>query len=165
MPQMVLSLVHAAEEEVVLTTPYFVPDEPALAALLTAARRGVRTVLILPARNDSVLVELASRKYFQRLLEAGVELWQYHGGLLHSKTIVVDRQTCLMTSANLDRRSFELNLEVSMVVYDEAVSVELRRLQDDYLARSTRIDPRDWWNRPAWKRLVENGIGLLSPIL
>ena len=72
MPQMVLSLVHVAEEEVVLTTPYFVPDEPSLAALLTAARRGVRTVLIVPARNDSLLVELASRKFFQRLLEAGV---------------------------------------------------------------------------------------------
>ena len=165
MPQMVLSLVHVAEEEVVLTTPYFVPDEPSLAALLTAARRGVRTVLIVPARNDSLLVELASRKFFQRLLEAGVELWQYHGGLLHSKTIVVDGRTCLMTSANLDRRSFELNLEVSMVVYDEGVSRDLRRLQDAYLARSTRIDPKAWWNRPAWKRLTENAIGLLAPIL
>ena len=70
-----------------------------------------------------------------------------------------------MTSANLDRRSFELNLEVSMVVYDEGVSRDLRRLQDAYLARSTRIDPKDWWNRPAWKRLTENAIGLLAPIL
>jgi len=90
MPQLILSTVHLAEREVVLTTPYFVPDEPALAALLTAARRGVRTVLVVPEVNDSLLVKLASRKFFQRLLDARVEIWQYRGGLLHSKTIVVD---------------------------------------------------------------------------
>ncbi len=165
MPQVVLSMVHLAEEEVVLTTPYFVPDEPSLASLLTAARRGVRTVLVVPEQNDSMLVKLASRKFFQQLLDAGVEIWQYRGGLLHAKTIVVDGRTCLMTSANLDRRSFELNLEVSMVVYDEIASAKLRAVQEGYLRKSSRIDPKWWYGRPAWKRLVENAVGLLSPIL
>ena len=165
MPQMILSLVHLAEEEVILTTPYFVPDEPTLAALLTAARRGVRTVLIMPEFNDSLLVKLASRKFYQRLLEAGVELWLYRGGLLHAKTIVADGRTSLMTSANLDRRSFELNLEASMVVYDAEASGRLRALQEGYLARSRRILPAEWYARPWWKRLVENAVGLLSPLL
>ena len=165
MPQLILSIVHLAEREVVLTTPYFVPDEPALAALLTAARRGVRTVLVVPEVNDSLLVKLASRKFFQRLLDAGVEIWQYRGGLLHSKTIVVDCKTCLMTSSNLDRRSFELNLEASLLVYDERTSAKLRAVQERYLKKSRRIDHREWFARPAWKRLVENAVGLLAPLL
>jgi cardiolipin synthase len=165
MPQMVLSFVHLAEQEVVLTTPYFVPDDPALAALMTAARRGVRTVLIIPAKIDSRLVQMASQKFFQRLLDAGVEIWRYEGGLLHAKTIVADGRTSLMTSANLDRRSFELNLEASMVVYDAEVSRRLRTLQERYLARSTRVSPSEWYRRPAWKRLRDNLIGLVSPIL
>ena len=165
MPQLILSIVHLAEREVVLTTPYFVPDEPALSALLTAARRGVRTLLVVPEMNDSLLVKLASRKFFHRLLEAGVEIYQYRGGLLHSKTIVVDGKTCLMTSANLDRRSFELNLEASLVVYDPTTSAKLRAVQEGYLRKSRPIDPRVWYARPAWKRLVENAVGLLSPLL
>ena len=165
MPQLILSIVHLAEEEVVLTTPYFVPDEPALASLLTAARRGVRTVLVVPEQNDSWLVKLASRKFYQRLLDAGVEIWHYRGGLLHAKTIVVDGKTSLMTSANLDRRSFELNLEASLVVYDGETSRRLRAVQEGYLARSRRISAREWHARPAWKRLVENAVGLLSPLL
>jgi len=112
-----------------------------------------------------MLVKLASRKFFQRLLDAGVEIWQYRGGLLHAKTIVVDGKTCLMTSANLDRRSFELNLEASLVVYDQRVSGELRRVQEGYLTRSIRISPSEWYRRSAWRRLVENAVGLLSPLL
>ena len=165
MPQMILSLVHLAEEEVVLTTPYFVPDEPSLAALMTAARRGVRTVLVVPQKIDSRLVQMASQKFFQRLLEAGVEIWRYEGGLLHSKTIVADGRTCLMTSANLDRRSFELNLEASMVVFDAETSAKLRALQERYLRESLRISPSEWYQRPAWKRLRDNLVGLMSPLL
>jgi cardiolipin synthase len=149
----------------VLTTPYFVPDEASMVSLLTAARRGVRTVLIVPEHNDSLLVRLASRRFYERLLEAGVEIWQYRGGLLHAKTIVADGRTCLMTSANLDRRSFELNLEASLVVYDEKTSAALRALQERYLDKSHRVDRAEWCARPTWKRLIENAVGLLSPIL
>ena len=165
MPQMILSTVHLAEDEVVLTTPYFVPDEPALTSLLTAARRGVRTVLVVPEHNDSLLVKLASRRYYHRLLEAGVEIWLYRGGLLHAKTIVADGKTSLMTSANLDRRSFELNLEVSLVIFDADTSKRLRALQESYLRKSTRIDAKEWYARSAWKRLIENAVGLMSPLL
>jgi len=108
---------------------------------------------------------MASQKFFQRLLDSGVEIWRYEGGLLHAKTIVADGRTSLMTSANLDRRSFELNLEASMVVYDAQVSARLRELQGMYLTRSRRISASEWYRRPAWKRLRDNLLGLLSPLL
>ncbi|MSR41018.1 MAG: cardiolipin synthase [Phycisphaerales bacterium] len=165
MPQIVVSLVHLAQQELILTTPYFVPDEPTHAALATAARRGVRTVLVVPKRNDSWLVEHASRHFFSRLLEAGVEIWEFKKGLLHAKTIVVDGQVSLMTSANLDRRSFELNLELALVLYDAAASADIRRLQDGYLQDSVRINRERWEQRGAHHRIVENLCGILAPIL
>ena len=101
----------------------------------------------------------------KRLLDSGVEIWRYEGGLLHAKTIVADGRTSLMTSANLDRRSFELNLEASMVVYDNQVSARLRELQGRYLTQSRRISASEWYRRPAWKRLRDNLVGLLAPLL
>ena len=122
-------------------------------------------MLIVPAKIDSRLVQMASQKFFQRLLDAGVEIWRFEGGLLHSKTIVVDGRTSLMTSSNLDRRSFELNLEASMVIYDASVSGKLRALQERYIKTSMRISASAWYRRPAWKRLRDNLVGLLSPLL
>ena len=148
-----------------ITTPYFVPDEPTYAAIATAARRGVRTILVVPRRNDSWLVEHASRHFFSRLLEAGVEIWEFKPGLLHAKTIVVDGQISLMTSANLDRRSFELNLELALVLYDSDASSEIRRLQDGYIHDSVRIDRARWNRRGAHHRILENLCGILAPIL
>ncbi len=165
MPQVVVSMVHLAQHELIVTTPYFVPDEPTHAALATAARRGVRTVLVVPKRNDSWLVEHASRHFFSRLLDAGVEIWEFKAGLLHAKTIVVDGQLSLMTSANLDRRSFDLNLELALVLYDAAASAEVRRLQDGYMHDAVRIDRDRWARRGAHRRMVENLCGILAPIL
>ena len=165
MPQIVVTMVHLAQKELVITTPYFVPDEPTYAAIATAARRGVRTILVVPRRNDSWLVEHASRHFFSRLLEAGVEIWEFTPGLLHAKTIVVDGQISLMTSANLDRRSFELNLELALVLYDSDASSEIRRLQDGYIHDSVRIDRARWNRRGAHHRILENLCGILAPIL
>ncbi len=165
MPQLVVSMVHLAQREAIITTPYFVPDEPTHAALATAARRGVRTVLVVPKRNDSWLVEHASRHFFSRLLDAGVEIWEFKAGLLHAKTIVIDGQLSLMTSANLDRRSFDLNLELAVVLYDSNASAEIRRLQDGYMHDAVRIDRDRWAKRGAHRRIVENLCGILAPIL
>ena len=84
------------------------PDEGTLAAITTAAVRGVRTVVVVPARNDSPIVSLASRSFYQPLLDAGAEVHEYTRGLLHAKTITVDRDFALVSTANLDRRSFEI---------------------------------------------------------
>lgn len=156
---------HLAREELILTTPYFVPDEGTFDALLTAAERGVRTVLVVPRRNDSRLVAAASRGLYEPLLESGVEIHEYTRGLLHAKTITVDRRLAIVSTANLDRRSFELNYEASLVVYDADFASRLRALQRSYLAASTRIDAAEWAERRWPTKILHNAAGILAPIL
>jgi cardiolipin synthase len=156
---------HAAREELILTTPYFVPDEATVSALYTTARRGVDVTLVVPARNDSPLVQAASRSYYERLLDAGVHIREFRHGLLHAKTITLDRRLAVVTSANLDRRSFELNYEVSLVVYDSDFASELRLLQKAYIDGSTPVS-ESAWKRRAWpRRLWQNTAGMLAPVL
>ena len=156
---------HLAREELILTTAYFVPDEGTLDALLTAAERGVRTVLVVPQRNDSRLVAAASRGLYEPLLESGVEIHEYTRGLLHAKTITVDRRLAIVSTANLDRRSFELNYEASLVVYDANFASILCALQRSYLAAAVRIDPADWARRRWPAKILHNAAGILAPIL
>jgi cardiolipin synthase len=156
---------HLAREELILTTPYFVPDEGTLDALLTSAERGVRTVLVVPERNDSRLVGAASRSLYEPLLESGVEIHEYTRGLLHAKTITVDRSLAVVSTANLDRRSFELNYEVSLVVFDSDFASRLRFLQRAYLDVSRPIDPAAWACRPWPRRIAQNAAGVFAPIL
>jgi cardiolipin synthase len=156
---------HVAREELILTTPYFVPDEATLAAMYTTARRGVEVTLVVPKRNDSPLVAAASRSYYETLLDAGVSVYEYRRGLLHAKTITVDRDFAVVTTANLDRRSFDLNFEVSLLVYDDDFASELRLLQRAYVSRSDPVDADAWTRRPWPARLAQNALGLLSPLL
>lgn len=163
--RVIQSAVHMAREELILTTPYFVPDEGTLAALTTAAVRGVHTIVVVPARNDSPIVALASRSFYQPLLEAGAEIHEYTRGLLHAKTITVDRDFAMVSTANLDRRSFEINFELSTLVYDSDFASELRLLQKRYLEDCRPVDPGRWASRRWPRRLVENVAGLFSPLL
>jgi cardiolipin synthase len=156
---------HLAREELILTTPYFVPDEGTLDALLTAAERGVRTRLVVPKRNDSLLVGAASRSLYELLLASGIEIHEYEKGLLHAKTITVDRDLALVSTANLDRRSFELNYEASLVVYDSDFASRLRFLQTSYLEDSTPVDPAAWQRRSWPRRIAQNAAGVFAPIL
>ncbi len=163
--QVIQSAVHMAREELIVTTPYFVPDEGTLAAITTAAVRGVHTIVVVPARNDSPLVALASRSFYQPLLDAGAEIHEFTRGLLHAKTITVDRDFAMVSTANLDRRSFEINFELSTLVYDSDFASELRMLQMGYLDDCRRVDGRKWESRRWPRRLAENVAGLFSPLL
>ncbi len=165
MLQMTLVTMHAATEELIITTPYFVPDEATLAALYTCALRGVDVSLVVPARNDSPLVAAASRSYYARLLDAGVAIHEYRSGLLHAKTISVDRRLAMITTANLDRRSFELNFEVSTMVYDTNFASRMRLMQKNYIDVSDRVNGAAWSRRGWPRKLVENGLGMVSPLL
>jgi len=156
---------HMAREELILTKPYFVPDEGTMDAMTTAAMRGVRTTLVVPQRNDSRLVGAASRSYYEPLLASGVHIFEYTRGLLHAKTITVDRSTALVTTANLDRRSFQLNFEVSLAIYDSDFASQIRFLQRSYVRDSVEISPRLWARRGRLKRIGENAAGMLAPIL
>jgi len=165
MSHMLLSAVLDARKEVVLTTPYFVPDEALFQALQTAACRGVDVTLIVPQRVDSTLVRYASRSYMADLLTAGVKIQQFTGGLLHTKSLVVDREFTIFGSVNLDMRSLRLNYEITLMIYDAGFSQQVRALQDQYLTRSIPIDAVAWADRPLRERLKENAAQLMAPLL
>ena len=159
------AMLHAARERVVITTPYYVPDSALDAAVRAAARRGVEVVMILPARNDSLIVGATSQGFYYGLLAAGVKLHLFEGGLLHSKIMTVDGRIAMVGSANLDRRSFELNYEVNMTVYDRAFVGEVDARQRSYVERSRQItldEVRDW---SVFRRLRNNLLALASPLL
>ncbi len=165
MPEIFEALMYAAEHELVVTTPYFVPDEPLLSALCGAARRGVDTRLILPERNDSWIVAAASHSYYADLLAAGVRIFEYRDGLLHTKLLTLDGEVALFGSANIDRRSFQLNYENNILVSDPGLTGVLRRRQDEYLARSREVlhdEVRQWSRR---RRIWNNTIAMFGPVL
>ena len=165
MASLLQAAVHLARGEIVLTTPYYVPDIAMQSALVVAARRGVRVHLVVPRRNDSWLVQRASRAFYEELLDAGVSIHEFTGGLLHAKTLCVDTAVSVVTSANLDRRSFEINFEMGVLVYDAGFAGRLRVLQQGYIDRSAPVDPAQWRARPLGRRLLEGAAGLLSPLL
>lgn len=165
MSHLLLSAVLDARKEVVLTTPYFVPDEALFQALQTAACRGVSVTLIVPERVDSKLVRYASRSYMADLLSAGVKIQQFTGGLLHTKSLVVDSEFTLFGSVNLDMRSLRLNYEITLMIYDAGFSQQVRNLQQQYLARSIPINATTWADRPLLERLKENAAQLMAPLL
>ncbi len=122
---LLLTTIYSASKTLVLTTPYFVPDETLLTALKSAAQRGVDVTVILPEKNDSVLVHYASQAHYQELAESGVKIMLFYGGLLHSKTITVDNEFSLLGSVNLDMRSFWLNFEATLFIYDQQFTEQL----------------------------------------
>jgi cardiolipin synthase len=163
--QMILALINAAQRELVLTTPYLVPDDAMILALRGAAGRGVQVTLIVPEKVDSLLTRYASRSYYDDLLEAGVAIQLYRGGLLHTKSISVDKDMSMFGTVNLDMRSLWLNYEVALFIYQLEFAEALRTLQQTYIAQSSRLDPAAWAARPFKERLLENTLRLFSPLL
>jgi len=159
------TLMHAARRTLTITTPYFVPNESMHAALCAAAHRGVVTTLILPARNDSWQVAATSRSYYQDLLEAGVILHEFEGGLLHTKSVTVDEDITLIGSANMDRRSFDLNYENNILFFDKALTGEMQNRQRAYLAASREVSIEDVAAWSIMRRLWNNAVGMMSPLL
>ncbi|MEM9415995.1 MAG: cardiolipin synthase [Planctomycetota bacterium] len=160
-----LTAIYSARRELILTTPYFVPDEALLAALTSAARRGVVVTLIVPEQVDSLMVRLASRSQYVDLLAAGVIVAQFQGGLLHTKSVTIDGEFALIGTVNLDMRSMWLNFEITAVVYDDALTRSLVALQRRYLASSQALDAEAWARRPFHWRVIENLVRLLGPLL
>jgi cardiolipin synthase len=163
--QLLLTAIYAARHELVMTTPYFVPGESMLTALLTAALRGVEVTLIVPARNDSALVRHASVAHFDDLMSAGVRIALFNGGLLHTKSLTIDGAMSVFGSVNLDMRSLWLDFEISLFVYDRDFTGRLRSLQNTYLQDSDWLDLDRWRRRPTWRRFMENTCRLVGPLL
>ena len=163
--QMLLAVISTARQELVLTTPYFVPDESLLRALRGAAARGVRVEMILPEKVDSLLTRYASRSYYSDLLDAGVRIHLYRKGLLHTKSITADQRISMFGTVNLDMRSLWLNYEVALFVYGKVFAEQLRALQQSYMNDSECLDAEAWAKRPAGQRFVDNTLRLVSPVL
>ena len=163
--QLLVGLIHAANHRVVITTPYFIPPESLLDALLTAALRGVAVQLIVSRQIDQVLVGLAQRSFYDQLLEGGIAVAAHHGTFLHAKHVSIDDDVALIGSSNMDIRSFALNAEISLVTFDRAVVANLRRNEADYLTKAEPLDLATWRQRPALLRIVQNLARLTDSVL
>ncbi|MGN0069891.1 MAG: cardiolipin synthase [Prevotella sp.] len=155
-----------AKDYVYIETPYFLPTEPILFALRTAALAGVDVRLMLPRHSDSRLMEWASISYVQAILEAGVRVFLYQDGFNHSKLMVCDDTVCTCGSTNVDFRSFENNFEANIFFYDQAMAQRFKEVFRKDMAMCTEISERDGISgRPFFQRLWESLVRLLSPLL
>ncbi|HEY5948183.1 MAG TPA: cardiolipin synthase [Kofleriaceae bacterium] len=148
-----------------LTTPYFVPDEALLTALITAGLRDVDVRLLVPKKGDSRLVDMAARSYFPELLAAGVRVYEYESRFIHAKTLVCDDDVAVIGTANLDNRSFRLNFEVAAVIYSGAVNFTLAEAFTTDLDGSRELQRGDYDKQPLARRLGQSTARLISPLL
>ncbi|HMJ48718.1 MAG TPA: cardiolipin synthase [Ferruginibacter sp.] len=161
----ILEAIYLAKEEILITTPYFIPGDSILHALRIAALSGISVKLLVPGKCDSKLVNAASKANYNELLQAGVEIYVYQKGFVHSKTLVTDSKMSMVGTANMDIRSFELNFEVNAIIYDAAFSKKLRKVFFDDIEYAEKLDAELWYKRPALKQLPEKIARLLSPSL
>ena len=163
--RLVVAALHTARDQVIITTPYLVPDEAFIQAVQTAALRGVKVEIIVPKPADQILVGAASRAYYNDMLEAGANVYLYEKGLLHTKAMSIDHRFAFVGTSNFDIRSFALNFEINLVFYDAAVTRALLKKQGDYIAQSTPLIAEDWGKRPTLSKIFQNIAKLLSPVL
>ncbi len=163
--EVLLKTFFSAQRELIITTPYFVPTDTVVHALTTASYSGVEVTLVVPERVDSFLVRHASESTYERLLEAGVRVAMYRGGLLHSKTVSVDGQIAMIGSTNMDMRSFYINFEVTLLSYSSVFAKQLRALQQAYMDDADLLDLESWRRRPRGRRVLQSFVRLASPLL
>jgi cardiolipin synthase A/B len=157
--------IHQARERATIATPYFIPDQDVIAALRTAAARGVRLDLVLSHVVDHPIVNLAQRSYYADLLRAGVRIHLFDKFLLHAKNVAIDGKLAIVGSSNVDLRSFQLNEEVSLLLYDPVSVAALEAMQRRYIADSKPLELDEWAKRGRPIMVAENLARLVSPLL
>lgn len=157
--------ISTAKSQILISTPYFIPNEPILTAICTAALGGVDVQIIFPYKGDNAIVHAASMSYMKEVLEAGVHVFLYSDGFNHSKTMVIDGILSSVGTANMDYRSFDQNFEVNAIIYNEAIASEL--IDQFYEDKDHCIPLRlsRWQQRPIRRRLAESSSRLLAPLL
>jgi cardiolipin synthase len=160
-----IALLQAARASVVITTPYFIPDEPFLQALQSAASRGVAVHLIVSKHANQPFSQFAQRSYYEDLLACGVQIHLYRPRFLHAKHLTVDDDVAVLGSTNIDIRSFALNAEVNLIVFDPDVVRRLRRIQERYIANSDMPDATEWGRRGFARKTAENVARLADSLL
>ncbi len=158
-------LADRAEESIELTDAYFVAPRRVLDALIRAARRGVRVRLLVPGRNNHPVVGLAARRIYQPLLDAGAEVWEWSGVMLHAKTAVVDRLVALVGSSNLDPLSLRRNFEMNVLIADPETGSAMSALFAADLENAAPVSSADWQRRPLRARAAESAATLFADLL
>ena len=163
--RMAVNLIYSATRRVVVTTPYFIPSQSLQDAMETAVHRGAEVHLIVDDRIDQFFVGNAQRSYYESLLLAGVRIYAYREGFLHTKSVSIDGQMAWIGSCNLDMRSFELNEEVVALFFDQDIATQLVAIEEGYMRASQQITLDQWRRRPFAQELVQNLTRLVSPLL
>lgn len=164
-PQMFSTLIGQAQDSLTISTPYFVPGDVVLNALCAAAYRGVTVTIIFPENNDSWIVAAASRSHYKEMLDAGIVIHEYKGGLLHSKTMTIDGEVTLVGSSNMDLRSFDLNYENNILLYDQSTTRAVYNRQQSYISSSTLVSHSAIEQWSLARRIWQNIIATLGPVL
>ncbi|PWC05110.1 cardiolipin synthase [Agromyces badenianii] len=160
-----LALLYAAEERIILTSPYFVPDEAMLRAISGATQRGIHVELFVSEIGDQALVYHAQRSYYEALLRAGVKIYMYKAPyILHSKHFTIDDDVAVIGSSNMDIRSFELNMEVSLLVRGASFVREMRAVEDGYRRDSHELTLEQWMKQPLRSTVLDNLARLTSAL-
>ena len=147
--------INSARKTILIANPYFIPDDVMTEALLKAVRRGVRVTVLAPGKIDSRLTYTASRSHYGRLLLGGAEIFEYQAALMHAKTMVIDGIWATIGSTNFDNRSFALNQELNLTVYDASLARRLEVIFQDDLKYSKKITYEEWNSRSVFERLFE----------
>jgi cardiolipin synthase len=163
--QLFLSLLYGARERVIITSPYFVPDDSMLRGLMAATARGVHVELFVSEIGDQGLVWHAQRSYYQALLDAGIQIFCYPAPfILHAKHFSVDEDVALIGSSNMDMRSFGLNCEISMMVRSRSFVSQMRAVEQSYRDLSTQLTAEVWGHEPL-KATTLDGLARLTSAL
>ncbi len=159
-----ITAIGSANNCIIITSPYFIPDEPFRVALHLASLRGVKIDLLIPRHTDHPIIGTVARAYISSLIDSGVNI-HFHRGLLHSKTMTIDEKVSVIGTANFDRRSFFLHSELGLLLYGSDITGQVRAIQNEYMAQSTPLEPFRWKRRSAVKKIRDNIFKILSPIL
>ena len=160
-----LEAINSAKKSIYITSPYFIPDESLMDALIIAVQGGLDVKILIPGISDSKLVNAAASAYYTELLQVGAKIYKYNKGFVHAKTMVIDDDVAIVGSANMDYRSFDLNFEVNAIVYSKNIAAQLTNAFENDLEVSQLIDAQAWLNRPKYIHLWEKIVRLLSPFL
>lgn len=161
----ILQAIYLAKEEILITTPYFIPGDNIVDALRIAASSGLSVKLLVPGISDSRLVNAASKANYSDLLKAGVEIYLYQKGFVHAKALVIDGKLSMIGTANMDYRSFDLNFEVNAIVYDVAFAEKLRKVFFEDITHAKKINEKLWNDRAFFYKLADRIARLFSPAL
>lgn len=164
--ELIISMLYEARRRVVITTPYFIPDEPFLNAICAAGQReNVQVHLVVSKHANQLISQLAQRSYYDDLLGAGIQIHLYRPHFLHAKLLTIDDHIALTGSTNMDIRSFALNAEINLLIYDRQVVEQLKVIQEDYFRNSDLLTLEQWRKRSVLEKVVQNTARLMDSFL